>query len=114
MAGSLPLYSDDRKFFVTYWRDIDDEYSFSAATVARTLGLEDKARIKDILELEDIPWVLDEQQVTDLATKIHADTFFDWFTTSMSRLKSLPSDYGPVTLKDISRKLDQVIELLSK
>lgn len=114
MPGSLPLCSIDHKFFVAYWCDLDNEYSFSAATVAHTLGLGDRSKIKDILELEEDPWVLNEQQVLDVATRIHSDTFFDWFTTSMARLKSVHSKFGPVTLRDISDKLDRIIELLSK
>lgn len=100
------LTNDAKGYNLCYWFDhVDKRYMFATGTVARALGLD-----RDLLKADETQWAMSEDEVIDLASELSAHDFLRWFQAEMDRLRELCS--GHVTLKDISNKLDTIIELI--
>ena len=107
MHTTLLMHSDDHKFSLGYWKDLNDDYRYMPSTVAKALGLKDKAEMQELLGIDNEYWTPGEYDVIRLAKMRGNYEFIAWFAEDMARLRSIHEE--KVTLEHIAKKLDWLI-----
>lgn len=107
MQTTLLMSSEDHKFSLGYWKDLNGDYAFMPSTVANSLGLKEEAEAKELLGIDDEYWTPGEYDVIRLAKQLGNYEFIAWFAESMARLRFIHEE--KVTLEHIAKKLDWLI-----
>lgn len=107
MQTTLLMHSDDHKFSLGYWKDLNGDYAFMPSTVANSLGLNGEAEAKELLGIDNEYWTPGEYDVIRLAKQLGNYEFIAWFAESMARLRYVHEE--DITLEHIAKKLDWLI-----